>query len=129
MDARYWVQDSCYDSSRHAYQATNTPAIGPCEGSELALLADSASHLRNMQAALTLVQARAPPLPVTNPSQPLVDDRLAFVGDRARKSILDPHAFNKMGSEWYPIQQPPLIELVRGTNTRLIDRPPGVVLR
>lgn len=130
MDARYWTEDTCYDPSRRAAAPTAQPPVpGPCAPSQMALLADSSSHLRNLQAKLTRVQTLAAPLPVSNPMAQYVDDRMHFLADRIRKSVQDPRSFDSMGSELYPMPNPPRVDFLTGTNSRLDGRPPGVVSR
>ena len=90
---------------------------------DLTLLVDASDRLRGLQ-TLAKIQSAAAPLPKFNPLPPTLDDRLGGVVTAARKSMLSPHAPDRIRSEWYPVARPPTHQFVPGENSRLAGRDP-----
>lgn len=77
---------------------------------------------------LTKMHTAPAPMPEISPVTCRVDDRVFDTGvlTRGRKSFLPTQALDRISSEKYPVHQPPVVNFVMGSNTRLIGREPAV---
>lgn len=101
------------------------PILGP-RTDELVALTEASNRLRDVHRHLSLVQRPAVPLPQFNPMPSRIDDRLSGAFTKARKSVVNPLAPNRIVSELYPLPNPPFHPFVPGLNTRHIGRVPAV---
>lgn len=98
----------------------------PLARREITALTDTSEALRDIQRRLTLVQRQATPLPQVNALPPRIDDRMGGAATKTRKSVLSPHAQNRIASEFYPVASPPYHDFTPGKTSRYIGRDPAV---
>lgn len=93
---------------------------------DVAVLVDASDRLRDLR-LLSKIQGAQASLPPFNPLPPTLDDRLGGVFTKSRKSMLTPHAPDRIRSEWYPVSRPPIHEFNVGQNSRHVGRDPVVL--